>query len=45
VWMGMPHGFPGSIGKLKAAEQALDAIGVFLAAVLRGGTRVRRVSN
>jgi monoterpene epsilon-lactone hydrolase len=44
VWMGMPHGFPGSIGKLKAAGQALDAIGVFLAAVLRG-TRVRRVSN
>jgi acetyl esterase/lipase len=31
VWMGMPHGFPGSIGKLKAAAQALDAIGAFLA--------------
>ena len=30
VWMGMPHGFPGSIGRLKAAEQALDAIGAFL---------------
>ena len=30
VWMGMPHGFPGSIGRLKAAEQALDAIGMFL---------------
>jgi monoterpene epsilon-lactone hydrolase len=30
VWMGMPHGFPGSIGKLKAAAQALDAIGAFL---------------
>jgi epsilon-lactone hydrolase len=30
VWMGMPHGFPGSIGKLKAAAQALDAIGTFL---------------
>src|ERR1700676_5242590 len=30
VWMGMPHGFPGSIGKLKAAAQALDAIGMFL---------------
>src|SRR5580700_6734253 len=30
VWMGMPHGFPGSIGKLKAAGQALDAIGTFL---------------
>jgi acetyl esterase/lipase len=31
VWMGMPHGFPGSIGGLKAAAQALDAIGAFLA--------------
>jgi acetyl esterase/lipase len=30
VWMGMPHGFPGSVGKLKAAAQALDAIGTFL---------------
>jgi monoterpene epsilon-lactone hydrolase len=35
VWMGMPHGFPGSIGKLKAAGQALDAVGAFLAARLR----------
>jgi monoterpene epsilon-lactone hydrolase len=31
VWMGMPHGFPGSIGKLKAAVRALDDIGAFLA--------------
>jgi monoterpene epsilon-lactone hydrolase len=31
VWMGMPHGFPASIGRLKAAEQALDVIGAFLA--------------
>jgi monoterpene epsilon-lactone hydrolase len=31
VWMGMPHGFPGSVGRLKAAAQALDAIGAFLA--------------
>ncbi len=31
VWMGMPHGFPGSVGKLKAAAQALDAVGAFLA--------------
>jgi monoterpene epsilon-lactone hydrolase len=30
VWMGMPHGFPASIGKLKAAAQALDAVGAFL---------------
>jgi epsilon-lactone hydrolase len=31
VWTGMPHGFAGSVGKLKAAAQALDAIGAFLA--------------
>ena len=31
VWMGMAHGFPGSVGKLRAAAQALDAIGEFLA--------------
>jgi monoterpene epsilon-lactone hydrolase len=31
VWMSMPHGFPASIGRLKAAEQALDAMGAFLA--------------
>jgi cytochrome b subunit of formate dehydrogenase len=30
VWMGMSHGFAGSVGKLKAAAQALDAIGTFL---------------
>lgn len=30
VWMGMPHGFTGSIGRLKASAQALDAIGTFL---------------
>jgi acetyl esterase/lipase len=30
VWMGMPHGFPGSIGKLKAAALALNAVGAFL---------------
>jgi monoterpene epsilon-lactone hydrolase len=30
VWTGMPHGFPASIGKLKAAAQALDAFGAFL---------------
>jgi hypothetical protein len=27
---GMSHGFAGSVGKLKAAAQALDAIGTFL---------------
>jgi monoterpene epsilon-lactone hydrolase len=31
VWMGMPHGFPGSVGRLKAAALALDAIGAYLA--------------
>ena len=36
VWMGMPHGFPGSIGRLKAAAQALDAIGAYLAERLGG---------
>jgi monoterpene epsilon-lactone hydrolase len=35
VWMGMSHGFPASIGRLKAAAQALDAVGVFLAEKLR----------
>ena len=30
VWMGMPHGFPANIGNLKAAAQALDAMGAFL---------------
>ena len=32
VWLGMAHGFPGSVGKLKASAQALDAIGSFLTA-------------
>jgi monoterpene epsilon-lactone hydrolase len=31
VWMGMPHGFVVSVGKLKAASLALDAMGKFLA--------------
>ena len=30
IWMGMPHGFIGSIGMVKASAQALDAIGMFL---------------
>lgn len=30
VWLGMPHGFQGSVGKLRAAAQSLDAIGAFL---------------
>ena len=38
VWLGMPHGFPGSVGKLKAATQALDAVGAFLRERLQVGT-------
>jgi monoterpene epsilon-lactone hydrolase len=30
VWMGMPHGFIGRVGTLKAADQAMDAVGLFL---------------
>ena len=30
IWMGMPHGFVGSVGTIKASAQALDAIGRFL---------------
>ena len=30
VWMGMPHGFVASVGKLKEVARALDATGVFL---------------
>jgi monoterpene epsilon-lactone hydrolase len=35
VWMGMPHGFPSNVGRLKAAAAALDAIGGFLAGRLQ----------
>ena len=38
VWMGMPHGFTGNVGKLKASAQALDAIGTFLLERLQAGT-------
>ena len=31
VWMGMPHGFQTSVGKIKVAAQSLDAVGAFLA--------------
>ena len=30
VWLGMPHGFVGSVGSLSAADQSLDAVGTFL---------------
>ena len=39
VWMGMPHGFAGGVGKLKAAAAALDDVGAFLGGVL--GTRAQ----
>jgi acetyl esterase/lipase len=35
IWMGMPHGFIGRIGMLKAADRSMDAVGVFLAERLR----------
>jgi acetyl esterase/lipase len=35
VWLGMPHGFVGSVGSLSAADQALDAVGTFLREQLR----------
>ena len=39
VWAGMAHGFPASVGKLKASEQALDAVGtLFIAQRLRVGS-------
>jgi epsilon-lactone hydrolase len=38
LWMGMPHGFPASVGKLKAAGQALDAVAAFLTQRLQGRT-------
>ena len=39
VWMGMPHGFPTSVGRLKAAAQALDAVGAFLSERLQARTK------
>jgi monoterpene epsilon-lactone hydrolase len=39
LWMGMPHGFVISVGAMKAAGQALDAIGAFLAERLRERSR------
>jgi acetyl esterase/lipase len=35
VWMGMPHGFPSNVGRLKASAVALDAVGAFLRETLR----------
>ncbi|MGP8435652.1 alpha/beta hydrolase [Paraburkholderia fungorum] len=41
VWMGMPHGFAGSVGNLKASAQALDAVGEFLTEKLLAGADSR----
>jgi acetyl esterase/lipase len=30
VWIGMAHGFTNAVGRMNAANQALDAIGAFL---------------
>jgi acetyl esterase/lipase len=35
VWLGMAHGFAGSVGTLKASDLALDSIGAFLAGGFR----------
>ena len=40
VWMGMPHGFLGGIGRLEAAAEALKAIGQFLSEQLAVGRPV-----
>ena len=34
IWNGMPHGFLSGVGRLSAADKALDAIGAFLTARL-----------
>jgi monoterpene epsilon-lactone hydrolase len=39
VWMGMAHGFPASVGRLKAAAESLDAIGAFLTERLNAQAR------
>lgn len=37
IWMGMQHGFAGIVGRLKASEHTLDAVGKFLSDRLQGG--------
>ena len=37
VWMGMAHGFTNAVGRMHAANRALDAIGAFLKERLAGG--------
>jgi epsilon-lactone hydrolase len=38
IWLGMPHGFAGSVGKLQASTRTLDAIAVFLTEKVQAGT-------
>ena len=40
VWMGMAHGFTNAVGTIRAANQALDAIGAFLRERLAGALEV-----
>jgi acetyl esterase/lipase len=42
IWQGMPHGFASGVGKLAAANQALAAIGAFLARRLDADARLHR---
>jgi epsilon-lactone hydrolase len=37
VWQGMPHGFASGVGKFAAANQAMAAVGAFLAQRLNSG--------
>jgi monoterpene epsilon-lactone hydrolase len=39
VWTGMPHGFVAIIGPIRASEQALNAVGLFLTDNLTGRIR------
>jgi monoterpene epsilon-lactone hydrolase len=41
VWMGMAHGFTNTVGRMHAANQALDAIGAFLKERLAGALQAR----
>ncbi len=43
VWEGMAHGFVGSVGRLDAASEALDAIGTFLSETFTDRARDRLV--
>jgi epsilon-lactone hydrolase len=42
VWMGMAHGFTNDVGRMHAANQALDVIGAFLKERLAGRVRHQR---